>query len=308
MSALLTSTARTVTVPGSVDLAVHDSTGDADGPPVVLLHGLASTHRWWGLVAARLAGRRVVRFDHRGHGQSSTPPDGYTIGAFADDTVAVLDALDTGRCLVAGHSFGAAVAMEVAARRPDLVAGLCLVDGGIYDPRILFGDNWWDARYRMLLDRRIAPTPAMLTAWATGRGLPAAAIPALLANYQPDPAAGHPADKDLAEPTDPGTGPVRLRLAVEHEVHAARSLWSHEPAAVLATLRAPTVAVLARPGDPASAALHLRALLATFDQAGRTVPVQWLDGGHDLPLEHPDQVAAAIAGLAGTDAQARGTR
>jgi pimeloyl-ACP methyl ester carboxylesterase len=281
---------RPVTVAPGVDLTVHD-TGHRGGPAVVLLHGLASTHRWWDVVADQLPARRVVRFDHRGHGQSATPPRGYTIAQFTADTAAVLDALDVGRCIVAGHSLGAAVALDVATHRPDQVVGVCLVDGGVYDPHLLFGTSWWEARYQMLLDRRIAPTPSMLTAWARGTGLPAAAVPALLANYRP--ATG----RDAA-------GPVRLRLAVDHEIAAARSLWCHKPAALLPRLHAPAVAVLARPTDPARAATVLRAVLHTFDRAGRTLPVQWVDGGHDLPLEHPAAIVAAISHLAALDAAA----
>ncbi|MFG2045535.1 alpha/beta fold hydrolase [Dactylosporangium sp. NPDC048998] len=290
MNALATPN-RLVTVAAGVDLAVRDTPGPdvAAGLPVVLLHGLASTHRWWDLVAERLPGRCLIRFDHRGHGQSSTPPSGYTVDAFAGDAAALLDALATGPCVFAGHSLGATVALELAARRPDLVAGLCLVDGGIYDPHILFGSTWWEAQYRMLLNRRIAPTPAMLTAWARGHGLPPAAVPALLANYQP----GSTTAPDHHRPAG-------LRLAVEHEIQAARSLWRHDPAATLAATAAPTIAVLARPEDPAAAATHLQALLHTLDRAGRIVPVRWVDGGHDLPLEQPGHVAAAITRLAGT--------
>ncbi|WP_432973542.1 alpha/beta fold hydrolase [Dactylosporangium sp. CA-233914] len=291
MNVTLANPYRVVTVAAGVNLAVYDTCGTvvAAGPPVVLLHGLASTHRWWDLVADRLPGLRLIRFDHRGHGQSSTPPSGYTVDAFTNDAAAVLDALATGPCVIAGHSLGATIALELAARRPDLVARLCLVDGGVYSPQILFGASWWEAQYRMLLNRRIAPTPAMLAAWARGHGLPAAAVPALLANYQPDPttAPDHP-------------GPVGLRLAVEHEIQAARSLWRHDPAAALAATAAPTVAVLARPRDPAAAATHLQALLHTFDRAGRIVPVRWVDGGHDLPLEQPEHVAASITHLADT--------
>ncbi|GAA4263929.1 alpha/beta fold hydrolase [Dactylosporangium darangshiense] len=289
----MTGLIRLVTVAVGVHLAVRDTPADAarGGRPVVLLHGLASTNRWWDLVAEQLSGQRLIRFDHRGHGQSSTPPRGYTVTCFAADTAAVLDALDAGPCVVAGHSFGAAVALELAARRPDLVGGVCLVDGGVYDPRRMFGPSWWEARYRMLLDRRIAPTPDMLAAWARGSGLPDAAVPALQANYQP----AHAAHAGPA-------GPVRLRLAVQHEIEAACSLWCHEPAALLTQLRCPTVAVLARPADPAAAATHLKALLHTFDRAGRTVPVRWVDGGHDLPLERPADVAAAITHLTTTGA------
>ncbi|MER7283762.1 alpha/beta hydrolase [Dactylosporangium sp. NPDC000244] len=251
----------------------------------MLLHGLASTHRWWDLVTRRLPGRRIIAVDHRGHGQSSTPPGGYTIAALAADTATVLDTLHVRQAVIAGHSLGAAVALHLAADRPDLTGGLCLVDGGIYDPKQLFGDSWWDAQHAMRLDRRIAPTAAMLTAWAHGRGLPGDAVPALLANYQPTPA------------STPRRGGGGLRLAVEHERHLAHSLWHTDPAALLPRITAPVTAILARPGDPVAAGQHLRAARHTLDRTPRTVTVHWIGGSHDLPLEHPAHVAGTIHDL-----------
>src|SRR5947209_19132566 len=101
-----------VPVGGGVTLAGNDT---GSGEPVVLLHGLASTHRWWDLVVPHLPGYRVVRFDLRGHGASTAPPDGYGLDRLAADTVAVLDALDLDRVVLAGHSLGAALALRVAA-------------------------------------------------------------------------------------------------------------------------------------------------------------------------------------------------
>ena len=55
----------------SPGVTIAGDTRGAGGPVVVLLHGLASTRRWWDLVADRLVGaHRVVRLDFRGHGRS----------------------------------------------------------------------------------------------------------------------------------------------------------------------------------------------------------------------------------------------
>ncbi|WP_432982865.1 alpha/beta fold hydrolase [Dactylosporangium sp. CA-233914] len=263
-----------------VRLAVQESPGQE--PATVLLHGLASTHHWWDLVTELLPGRRVVRWDHRGHGLSTIPTGRHSVEDLARDAAAVLDAAGLQQCIVAGHSLGAAVGLRLAADRPDLVAALCCVDGGLYDPQTMFGRSWWDAQPAMRLDRRIAPTEAMLTAWAHGIGLPAAAVPALLANYQPD-------------PSDPRR--VRLRLPAEHEGPLAYSLWSQRPADLLARVDVPVTAVLARTADRAAAAVRRRALHHTLDGAGRTVTERWIDGGHDLPLEQPHRVADAILDL-----------
>jgi pimeloyl-ACP methyl ester carboxylesterase len=262
-------------------------TDSGSGDPVVLLHGLASTHRWWDLVAAKLPGLRVIRFDHRGHGRSGAPPDGYDLEHLAADTLAVLDALDAGRVVLAGHSLGAGVALRVAVARPERVAALACVDGGVYDPGQLFGADWTRARAAMVRPRRGRVTAAVLRAWLAATDLPAAALPAILANYTE------------ADRTEPGPdGALRLRLDPRHEEELARDLWRQDPVPLLAAVRAPVLVLAARQGDlredgPRYASVErARALL------GSLLTVRWLDGGHELPLHRPDQVAAALRRLA----------
>ena len=60
------------------DLRVHYLDWGGDGPPVLALHGLASSAHWFDLVAPRLRDRyRVVAPDQRGHGQTTQAPGGY---------------------------------------------------------------------------------------------------------------------------------------------------------------------------------------------------------------------------------------
>ncbi|MGI5243229.1 alpha/beta fold hydrolase [Dactylosporangium sp. CA-139066] len=258
---------------------MHDRRGS--GPPVVLLHGLASTHRWWDLVIRRLPRRRVLCWDHRGHGQSAVT-GGYRVEALAEDAAAVLDQRGLHGCVVAGHSMGAAVALQLAVRRPDLVSGVCCVEGGLPDPRILFGDHWNTAHAVMRNDRRTEPTASTLAAWARGAGLPEAALPAVLANYQP-----------AREP-----GRLRLRLDRGAETGLAYSLWCQQPATLLAAINAPVTAVMARPKHSGQLHRLQAALCSTMTRSGRQVRVVWLDGGHHLPLQHPARIAGIIKDLA----------
>ena len=104
-------------------------TDEGEGTPVVLLHGLPGSVRdFRGLAAAMAPGLRVIRIDHPGFGGTplSTWP-GASLVARADFICAVLDHLDLGPVLLLGHSMGGAVAAAVAARRPELVAGLALL-------------------------------------------------------------------------------------------------------------------------------------------------------------------------------------
>jgi pimeloyl-ACP methyl ester carboxylesterase len=263
----------------SPGVTIAGDTRGTGGPVVVLLHGLASTRRWWDLVADRLVGaHRVVRLDLRGHGRSSAPWDGYTIERLAADVAAVLEALGQSGVVLAGHSLGAAVAVKVAAVRPDLVASLSCVDGGAYDPKLLFGTSWSQARSVMLPARRGRVTLDVLRAWLATTDLPGSALPVVAANY-----AGHPA------------GGLRLRLDPEHEAQLAHSLWTQQPAQDLAAATAPALVLAASvPGDRR----RWESLREARELVGERLRVRWLSGGHDLPLECPDEVASALAALA----------
>lgn len=110
--------------------------GGLGGIPVLFVHGLAGDRHVWTnqLEHVRLA-RRAVALDLRGHGESEPAKNGdYTIQGYADDVVAVADALKIQRFVLVGHSMGGAVAGAVAGRQPDRVAGL-LLDSALGDLR-----------------------------------------------------------------------------------------------------------------------------------------------------------------------------
>jgi lipase len=101
--------------------------------PVIALHGISSSLMSFVGVAEALGGARPLHaIDLRGHGDSDAGGP-YTIEQHARDVAAAARALDLPACTIVGHSFGAYVAVELAARAPELVAALLLVDGG-YPP------------------------------------------------------------------------------------------------------------------------------------------------------------------------------
>jgi pimeloyl-ACP methyl ester carboxylesterase len=97
------------------------------GPPLVLLHGAWSDGRSW---APQLAGLGdeydLVAWDAPGCGGSSDPPADLTLSDYADAVAALVRALGLGRVHLAGHSFGAGLAIAVLARHRDLVRSLVL--------------------------------------------------------------------------------------------------------------------------------------------------------------------------------------
>jgi pimeloyl-ACP methyl ester carboxylesterase len=122
--------------PERIDVPVEGGTLAAyrwsgDGPLVLAAHGITSNHRAWGTVAAALGGdATLVAADLRGRGRSNGLPGPYGIARHADDLAAVLDHLDAGEAVVAGHSMGGFVATAFAERHPGRARALVLVDGG----------------------------------------------------------------------------------------------------------------------------------------------------------------------------------
>lgn len=103
------------------------------GPDLVMVHGLSGNLAAWHLHLVPLLQQhyRITTYDLRGHGRSSMPPSGYTTRDMAEDLRAILDALDIPGADIAGHSYGADVALHFALRYPDRVRRLALIEPGI---------------------------------------------------------------------------------------------------------------------------------------------------------------------------------
>src|SRR6202030_658689 len=107
---------------GNLAVAVSDA---GDGPPVVLLHGLACGKRMWFHQIRALRRRfRVIAYDLRGHGQTDAPAVAteYSAAHLARDLVGVLDALNIKQAAIVGFSLGAS--------KPERVSRLVLADVG----------------------------------------------------------------------------------------------------------------------------------------------------------------------------------
>src|ERR1700678_4099724 len=101
-----------------------------EGPSILMLHGLAGQlgDFTYALVELLAAQYRVVAVDRPGSGYSvRIPGASAALGAQADVLAALIDTLQLGRPLVVGHSLGGAVALALAQRHPEQVAGLALL-------------------------------------------------------------------------------------------------------------------------------------------------------------------------------------
>jgi pimeloyl-ACP methyl ester carboxylesterase len=121
--------ARTISSPEGADIFVR---WDGSGPVVVLLHGYAETSDSWAPLAAELVKQyTVVVPDLRGIGRSSHPAGGYDKKTQAADIRAVVTTLGYDKAALVSHDIGIMVAYAYAARYPDKVERLVVMDAPI---------------------------------------------------------------------------------------------------------------------------------------------------------------------------------
>lgn len=124
---------RVTTVTGWQGVPLHvPEWGDADGPPLVLIHGWSQAHPCWERqLTGPLERFRLIAPDLRGHGRSGKPmdPDAYSTSApWAHDLQAILDALDIRKAVLVGWSMGGWTLQDYLRVFGDArVAGYCLV-------------------------------------------------------------------------------------------------------------------------------------------------------------------------------------
>jgi pimeloyl-ACP methyl ester carboxylesterase len=119
---------------GAVALA-HDERGGGDGAPMLFVHG-------WGCNSSYFSPqieffgktRRTVAVDLRGHGVSDAPLQDYTVAGFVDDLAWQCRQLSLIKPIVVGHSMGGTIALEFAARHPELLAAIVLIDSYLFLP------------------------------------------------------------------------------------------------------------------------------------------------------------------------------
>ncbi len=96
--------------------------GEADAPPLLLLHPWGESHRRFDRLVPRVPGFRVYAPDLRGQGNADKPLDGYSLKGQAGDAAAILDALEVSTAFVLGSSSGGYDGQQLAADHPGHVA------------------------------------------------------------------------------------------------------------------------------------------------------------------------------------------
>ena len=109
-----------------IDLAFDDC---GEGPCLLLIHGFPLNRQMWQPQLSPLAkaGYRVIAPDLRGFGGSEASAGGYSMDGFADDLIALLDALQIRRAVVGGMSMGGYILMNLLERHPERIAAACFI-------------------------------------------------------------------------------------------------------------------------------------------------------------------------------------
>lgn len=129
-----------------------------DGAPIVCIHGTGSSGLVWGEALGRLSHLgRVIAYDRRGCSRSERPEpyERTSVIEHGDDAAALLEALGAAPAVVIGRSYGGAVALDIALRRPELLRALVLLEAGDIHGLAPTADRWSGA-----LDERIAEAAA----------------------------------------------------------------------------------------------------------------------------------------------------
>ncbi len=242
------------------------------GDPLILLHGFPEDGALWRHVAPLLAEKHTVLVpDLPGAGASPRPEAALTMEGMADAIIAALDAGGIRRAVVAGHSMGGYVALALAERHPDRVAGLALIHS------TAAADTAEKQEHR----RKSAALLRKGGKDAFVRG----AVAALFAPSFRD---AHPAI--VEEQTDRALELDAESLAQFTEAMSART----ERKALLKTTATPVHWVL---GDQDSV-LPLDAVLSQAPLAAVSFLSLYAGCGHLSPLEAPHRLAADLARFA----------
>lgn len=268
-------------LPAQADLQLALREREGGAPDLLCLHGLASNARWWDPVGARLAPtHRVVAVDLRGHGRSDRPETGYDFPEVVGDLVALWSELGLRRPVLVGHSWGASVALWLAAERPD-VRGVVCVDGGASDLSLIFGGSWKEAEVRMRPPDLVGIAADRLRQFVARSGLaeevgPDEALRILEGNFE------------AAE-----GGGLRPRLDRRRHMEIARSLYELDQPRLLSRVTCPVLFLMAE-STPGPGDAKRRAVERASSMVGGPASSVFISGGHDLPVQRPFEVAAAI--------------
>jgi pimeloyl-ACP methyl ester carboxylesterase len=266
------------------ELRVRYLDWSGDGPPIIALHGLASSGHWYDLVATLLShDYRVVAPDQRGHGKTTQASSGYDWPSLASDVAGLMDRLGLDRAVVMGHSWGGQVAVAMAAYQPDRVSRLVMIDGGFLDPHLIPGATW-EAFSNRVRARDVSGTRREL-----------------LDQFRSQLGGCWSDEVERIVQTmvyEDGDGQMHDILQVDNHAQVIRAMWDHPASTILPKIACRTLIVAAGPSPDRAGSEFARMRQVMVGAAAAAVPdcrVHWIpETIHDIGYDKPVELAAVI--------------
>ena len=147
------------------ELRTHYELSGGQGPVLVLSNSLGTDFSMWDPQMAELARRfRILRYDTRGHGQSSVTPGDYAIEQLGRDVLGLLDTLQLGRVHFCGLSMGGVIGIWLGIHAPDRLNRLVLCNTGAH----IGTKEAWNARIATVRKEGMKPVAAaVIERWFT---------------------------------------------------------------------------------------------------------------------------------------------
>ncbi len=229
------------------------------GVPMVFIHGWSASK--WAMHRQYLCfsqNNRAIALDLRGHGDSDKPRHEYTVESFSDDLAWTIEQLGLDRPLIVGHSLGAYVSLDFAAKYGERTRGIVLLDPPPFAPPAVLSEIF--GPLADALDQSVEPARSDFNAqWFLPKANP-----------------------ELKRE-------ILCQLARGDEYVTAnswRNMTRFDPVAAAKQVTVPVMNIAAQPGFTTAPDVESLMPQAVF---ARTV-----GAGHNLQLEVPDQVNSMI--------------
>jgi pimeloyl-ACP methyl ester carboxylesterase len=266
--------------------------GAEDGRPLVFWHALGAITSGAGLTelapTLTAAGLRLIAPDAPGFGQSPPlPPERYEVDSLLGLLEGVLDERGLERAILMGHSWGGTVVTAFAAKKPDRVEGLLLIDSGHMDYQDSPNFPHGKSRDDLIQDAQAAgelrvPKEGLAQALQEGAGVRRAVTPELVEAVK---AGFREEDGDLVNITNPEVRGAALYGVTQVRV---KDSW---PA--IAEAGIPILLLLAT--EPEETRRQNEQAVPVFEERFPDAEIHWIEGaGHDLFADAGPEVARLV--------------
>jgi pimeloyl-ACP methyl ester carboxylesterase len=255
-----------------------------DGPPIIALHGLASSAHWYDIVAPLLCNQfRIIAPDQRGHGQTTQAGMGYDWETLCRDVTGLADHLGLDRAAVVGHSWGGNVATNLAAIHPERVGRLVMIEGGFLGGATA-RDPDWETRKARIRPRDVSGTRVEF-----------------LNRLRAELADCWSGELERILQTmvyEDEEGQMQDVLRPDNHIQAMKAMFDQSPSELLPRITCPTMVVAAGPKPEmagSDSAIRRSEMVAVAAESLKNGLVHWVpETIHDIGYDKPEELAGLI--------------